>query len=250
MTKKTKEQLNILLLQIREDVETIDEEIDNFAKFGKLHRSQIIPLNAFQRPDFTLEELPPFDALFVGGSSDASVLEPERFPFVLACQGLIRHCYDKGIPTFASCFGFQLAVVELGGEVILDKENMEMGIISVTLTDKAIDDPLLKGLPETFYAVSGHKERASRLPRECVNLGQSERCPFHLFTIENKPFYGFQFHPEVDKHTLRTRLTRYAHHYVEDEETVRAILQEARQETPISNQLVERFINHIVLYPE
>lgn len=247
MNAKKREDLKILLLQIRQDNETIHEEIANFASFGHLQEEQLYSLNAFEHPNFSVEDLPQFDALFVGGSSDASVLEPERYPFVLACQRLIRHCYEKSIPTLASCFGFQLAVIELGGQVILDKDNMEMGIVTVSLTDQARNDPLLKGLPSSFYAVSGHKERALSLPHDCLNFGSSEKCPFHLFSIKGKPFYGFQFHPEVNRKTLHTRLTRYAHHYLEDKAVLKKIIEESTVETPVSNALVKSFVDRIIL---
>lgn len=247
MNQKSRDELKILLLQIREDETTMLEEFYEFVQYAQLREEQITKLNTYERENFPPEVIDGYDALFVGGSSDASVLKPDDFQFVHDCKTLLRHCYDKHIPVLASCFGFQLAVEELGGKVILDKDNIEMGIHDITLTDRAKDDPLLFDCSPVFPAVSGHKERAASIPEDAIVLGYTEICPYHIIKFVNKPFYGFQFHPEVDRKDLITRITRYQNRYLDNADSLQAIIDGATCETTEANDLVAKFIDRIIL---
>jgi len=244
---KKREDLKILLMQIREDEITLQEEIHEFMRYGDLEREQITLLNVFNSPDFASNIIDDYDALFVGGSSDASVIELHAYPFVSECKGLMRYCFDNDVPVFASCFGFQLAIEEFGGSVILDKDNMEMGIYEIFLNDAASDDPLLCDTPKSFYAVSGHKERANKIPNNAIALGHSQLCPFHIVRLKDKPFYCFQIHPEVDRDDLIKRITRYRKRYFEDEAELQRMMDHSVQPTPHANALVKKFIDRFVL---
>jgi GMP synthase (glutamine-hydrolysing) len=81
-----------LLLQIRRDPQVQAEEYASFLAHGGLRPEQLKTLDVFATPHFGPEVLEGCAALFVGGASDASVLEPERYPFVPAGIELLRHC--------------------------------------------------------------------------------------------------------------------------------------------------------------
>src|SRR3989338_5646768 len=246
MARKQKAELKILYLQIRDDAETREEELLEFVRFSGLSRDQFTVLNVFDTPRFEPDVMRGHDALFVGGSSDSSVLEPGKYPFVEDSKRLLIYCDERSIPVFASCFGFQAATEALGGNIILDKDRMEMGRYEITLTDEMKDDPLFRDTPHTFWAVSGHKERAERLPASSVAMASSPRCPYHGFKLIGKPFYAFQFHPEVDKHDLIARIIRYKERYLDDDGQLQKIIDTA-VETPEANALVHKFIDRIVL---
>ncbi len=233
---KSRDNIKILLLQIREDEETMLEEFYEFVQFSELHEDQVSKLNVYEHETFSKEIVDDFDALFIGGSSDATVRDEETYRFVKCCRRLIRYCYEKNLPVLASCFGFQLAVKELGGEVILDKDNMEIGMYELMLTSKAKDDPLLYDYPEVFHVVSGHKERALTIPKDTTLLAYTELCPYHLIKFTDKPFYGFQFHPEVDRKDLIARIKRYQERYLDESETLQKIIDGAIYETTYSNR--------------
>jgi GMP synthase (glutamine-hydrolysing) len=245
MTKERLE-LKILLLQIREDEFTRKEELNEFVRYGQLTAEQFTSLNVFDTPYFEPNCIDDYDALFVGGSSDASVLRPNEYPFVKDTKELLTYCLAKDIPVFASCFGFQVVVEALGGKVILDKEHMEIGAYSMQLTEAAKDDLLLHDTPNGFLAISGHKERAVSLPEGAILLASSELCPYHALKMAGKPFYGFQFHPELDKDDLASRLTRYCDRYLEDDGLLKQIIDNL-QDTPESNQLIKKFIDRVIL---
>ncbi|MCG8607664.1 type 1 glutamine amidotransferase [bacterium] len=237
--------LRVLLLQVREEAQVRKEEHETFAKYSGLAEQQIEVLNAFDTPDFAPRVVDGYDALLVGGASEASVLESEKYAFLQPAKSLLQYCVDKQIPVFASCFGFQLAVVAFGGAVIRDETDFEMGTIPISLTEAAVDDPLFNDTPDGFVAVSGHKERALTPPDGCEMLAYTDAC-CHAFRVTGKPFWGFQFHPEVDVEILAERLTIFRQHYLESEEHLQRVLNSLSQ-TPESNKLLKKFVDRVLL---
>jgi len=162
-----------------------------------------------------------------------------------ACEALIRYCLARAVPVFASCFGFQLAVQVLGGEILRDGEDFEMGTLPISLTAAAAQDPLFSDIGDGFLAVAVHKDLAAVAPPGCEMLAYTERC-CHAFRVLGKPFWAFQFHPEVDRATLVERLTAYKSQYTRDDQHLAWIL-DATHDTPDSNGLVRRFVERVLL---
>lgn len=237
--------LRILLLQIRENQTVRQEELESFARFGGVSTDQIDIWNVFDAPEFSPKIIEGYNALFVGGASEASVSEPELYPFIECGKSLLLHCITNSFPVFASCFGFQLAVVALGGSLVKDTKDFEQGMCPLSLTTAAKTDPLFCDVPEDFYAVSFHQESALTLPKECELLAYTKKC-MHAFRVPEKPFWAFQFHPELDKQTLIERLSVYRDNYLEGPDHFDRVV--ARfVETPESNQLVKKFLERVVL---
>ncbi len=245
---KAPDQLKILLLQIRDGVQVRREEHRSFADYCGIAPEQIDILNVFDTPDFPLTVTDNYDALFVGGASEANVLQPDQYPFVAQCQQLLRHCADNGKPVFASCFGFQLAVLALGGEILSKDVGFEMGTLPITLTDAAADDQLYHDTQNGFHAVSVHRQYAEEVPQSCQVLAYTDEC-IHSFKVKGKPFWAFQFHPEVDRATLVERLTFYKAHYTDGDDQLDRVLDSA-VDTPESNVLVRKFVERILLAGE
>ncbi len=242
---KQRHQLRVLLLQIRQDPLTKAEELASFARYCQLGLDQFSVLNVFDTPHFDPQVLDGMDALIVGGSSDASVLHPERYPFVPDCEALLREAIVRKLPTFCSCFGHQLAVTALGGRVIHDDTDYEMGCVPIYLTEAGQQDPLFRDTPSPFMAVSVHRERAPEVPQQAQLLAYTQACS-HSFKIKDAPFYTTQFHPEVDKQILIERLTLYAAKYTEGAGQLKQVL-DAAVETPESNALLTKFVDRILL---
>lgn len=242
---KKRSELKILLLQIRDHERIKEQEHDSFADYAKLHRDQIDILNVFEQPHFGPEVLNGYDALFVGGASEASVLQPDVYPFIHSSSELLRACLDCDMPVFASCFGFQLVVVALGGSIIATPEDFEMGTLPISLSETAKDDPIFKDTPDGFLAISVHKEKALQPPENCELLAYTDAC-CHSFRVKGKPFWAFQFHPEVDRNCLIERLTIYQHKYTEGDGHLEEVLDNT-QDTPESNRLVEKFVDRVLL---
>jgi GMP synthase (glutamine-hydrolysing) len=238
-------ELKILLLQIRDQSRVRTEEYESFISYSGLAPYQIDILNVFDTPVFDSGVLNGYDALFVGGASEASVLEPDKYPFVESGIRLLQFCVEHNVPVFASCFGFQLAVLALGGKIIRDKQGYEMGTIPIQLTELANDDPVFADISDGFHAVSVHKERAVTLPDNCELLAYTDACA-HAFRVKNSPFWAFQFHPEVDQATLIERLTFFKSEYTNGDDHLDKVLA-AAVETPESNSLVRKFVDGVLL---
>lgn len=237
--------LRVLLLQIRDSELVRQEELASFIAYSGLHDCQIDVLNVFDTPHFSGDVMRGYDSLFVGGASEASVMEPDVYPFVESSVALLQYCLSLDIPVFASCFGFQLAVLALGGRIVRDQSNYEMGTPSINVTAAGRRDILFHDCPDSFPAVSVHKERAPELPATCELLADTPACP-HAFKVDEKRFWAFQFHPEVDRATLVERLTHYKDKYTDDDGHLQETLDNA-VDTPESNVLVRKFVERVLL---
>jgi len=234
-----------LLLQIRDEPRVRQEEYASFISYSGLARSQIDILNVFDTPNFLPKVIAGYDALFVGGASEASVLESEKYSFVRNGEELLLYCMDKEIPVFASCFGFQLAVTALGGMLMRDEKDFEMGVVPIKLTKAAKKDPLYHDTPNPFLAIAVHRERTLKSPDGCETLAYTDSC-IHSFRITGKPFWAFQFHPEVDKATLIERLTIYKDKYTENDEHLKEVLSNVK-DTPESNHIIGKFVDRVLM---
>ena len=242
---EAKKNLKILLLQIRDNRNVRVEEHQSFANFSKIELHQIEILNVFDTPSFKPNLIDNYDALYVGGASEANVLEPEKYPFIKNCIELLRYAAEISKPTFASCFGFQLAVLSFGGIILNKDKDYEMGTVKISLTDKAKSDLVYQGIQDRFPAVSVHRQYASTIPEPLEILAYTGQC-VHSFKYKNKPLWAFQFHPEVDRDTLVKRLTIFSRHYTANAEHLKEVLGSA-VETPESNILLGNFVERVLL---
>ncbi len=242
---KTRQQLKILLLQIRDGEQVRREEHHSFAEYCGVKLHQIDILNVFDTPEFPESIADDYDALLIGGASEANVLKPDQYGFIQGCQNLIQHCAETAKPVFASCFGFQLAVLALGGQILNRNIGFEMGVIPIRLAANAAADLLYHDTPDKFSAVSVHRQYADTLPPGCQLLAYTDQC-VHSFRLKGKPFWAFQFHPEVDKATLIERLTFYKSHYTEGDGQLEQVLNSA-VDTPEANILLRKFVDRVLL---
>lgn len=241
--------LKILLLQARNhgDLAKIEER-QSFACKAGLDVSQIVPHDLLSGPP-SLAQLRRYDALMVGGAGDYYVSK-QNLPGFFEVLDLLREVVAHGHPTFASCFGFQLMVKALGGEIIYDPEGMEVGTYELALTPAGQQDELLGTLPPRFQAQLGRKDRANRLPDGCVNLAFSRRAPFQAIRIPGKPIWATQFHPELSGKENRTRFQRYLDGYASvmsaDE---RAVALSRFKESPQTETLISQFLTLVFGQP-
>jgi GMP synthase (glutamine-hydrolysing) len=204
--------LRILLLQARDDDDPMrEEEVLSFAEKSRLTPEQFDQHDMLSGPP-ELSRVLDYDAMMVGGSGDYYVSK-RNLPAFDELLDLLAEVVAAGHPTFASCFGFQLLTVALGGEIVHDAEGTEVGTYAVSLTGAGRKDPLLGSLPPSFMAQLGRKDRAARLPEGVANLASSELCPHQAFRVPGQPVWATQFHPELDKQTNKDRFMRYLDGY-------------------------------------
>lgn len=107
------------------------------------------------------------------------------------------HCdpeiWNLGIPILGVCYGMQLMVQQLGGEVERAKR-AEYGKASLF-----IDDPtdLLTNVEEGSTAWMSHGDSCTTLPEGFKILAHTENTECAAIAEHNRKLYGVQFHPEV-----------------------------------------------------
>lgn len=202
----------ILLVQARDaDDPMREEEVLSFARRTGLERDRFRTVDLLDGPP-RIRDLLACDAVMVGGSGDYYVSRGD-LPDQHGTLEALGELADRGHPTFASCFGFQLLVAALDGEIVHDPAAMEVGTVEIRLTDEGRQDPLLGRLSDVFPAQTGRKDRATGAPPGALHLASSERCPVHAIRIRDRPVWATQFHPELTGEENRARFLRYLDGY-------------------------------------
>ena len=101
--------------------------------------------------------------------------------------------WNLGIPVLGVCYGMQLMVQQLGGEVTRAKR-AEYGKASLL-----IDDPtdLLTNVEDGSTMWMSHGDSCQALPVGFETLAHTENTPCAAIADHQKKLYGVQFHPEV-----------------------------------------------------
>lgn len=107
------------------------------------------------------------------------------------------HCdpeiWQLGIPVLGVCYGMQLMVQQLGGQVVR-AERAEYGKASIL-----IDDPtdLLTNVEDGSTMWMSHGDACKSLPEGFEILAHTENTPCAAIADHDRKLYGVQFHPEV-----------------------------------------------------
>ncbi|MCP3957212.1 MAG: type 1 glutamine amidotransferase [bacterium] len=241
-----RDQARILLLQARgPDDPAKGEEVRSFAARCGIGADKITPWDLIEGPP-SMSEIRRHDVLMVGGAGEFYVSK-SNLPYFDQTLDHLREVVEFGFPTFASCFGFQCMVVALGGEIVYDSGNMEVGTFDVSLTEEGRSDELFGSLPETFQAQLGRKDRAAGHWDGVVPMAFSERCPVQALRIPGKPVWASQFHPELDREANLGRFERYLDGYaaVMSPEELEATI-DGFGDSPEVNQLLKRFLGLVL----
>src|SRR4051794_34157496 len=120
------------------------------------------------RPDISVDELRAKKVkgvILSGGPS--SVYEPNA----PTCDPRL---FDLGVPVLGICYGMQLGVQLLGGQV---KPNAAREFGRAKLTVRS-DDRFLRGLPESTTVWMSHGDQVHELPANFIALATTPTCPF------------------------------------------------------------------------
>ncbi len=103
---------------------------------------------------------------------------------------------EAGIPILGICYGFQLLVRDLGGEVARTGTG-EYGAAALRRTESGPDGVLLAGLPEAQQVWMSHGDTAVRAPDGFTVTASTPGTPVAAAENPSRGWYGMQFHPEV-----------------------------------------------------
>ncbi|RLE28739.1 MAG: type 1 glutamine amidotransferase [Acidobacteria bacterium] len=235
----SRDHLRLVLVQIRDHRESLMQERSAFIERCLVNVDQFDFINIVEHPQLRWQDVESAHAVLIGGAGGYSVIGDH--PFSPYLRDVVSRLIDEDRPVFGSCWGHQFMARAMGGEVIVDRENSEVGSFEISLTEKGSNDPLLETLPPSFFVQLGHNDRVSRLPEGWVELAASEKCPNQIIRLEGKPVYGTQFHSEMNEDRLRERLQVYLQEYVPDPEGFEELMARLRP-SPQADCILDRFL--------
>ena len=97
-------------------------------------------------------------------------------------------------PILGICAGHQFMAKFFGGSAEPSKIP-EFGKVELTLLK---EDILFEGVPKKSIVWESHNDEVTVLPKLFDRLAESENCKIQAMRHKKKPFYGLQFHPEVE----------------------------------------------------
>jgi GMP synthase (glutamine-hydrolysing) len=134
----------------------------------------------------------PFEELDVDGlvlSGGAGSTAGESVP------GKIDDYLEKAdFPILGICFGHHYLSLHFGGKTGL-ADNPEFGRMEIVVDQ---EDELFTGIPKTFNVWESHNDEVKELPKDFIGLAHSKSCSVQAMKHTKRPYYGVQFHPEVE----------------------------------------------------
>ena len=225
--------LPFLLLASRAEDAAADDEYAAYLRYGGLEERELrrVRLEAAPLPDLDLAD---YSGVIVGGSPFTSSDPPEQKSPVQhrverELSGLLDVLVARDFPFLGACYGVGTLGTHQGA--VIDRTYGEpLGGVEIELTGAGLEDPILKGMPGSFTAFTGHKEACTALPPHAVLLARSAACPVHMFRIRTN-LYATQFHPELDVDGLVTRIDIYRNAGYFPPESAGELMENARQFT-------------------
>lgn len=236
----------LLILQLRPEDETSDNEFSAILKYGGLQTHEIQRLRIEHTGIPSDLRLDDYSAIIVGGSPfDISTPEYKKSPIQKKIEADFRSLFDQIItrdfPFLGACSGNGLLGSYLGSP-ISSRHREPVSCATVTLTDEGKHDPLLTGFPDQINVLLGHKEACDEVPVGSTLLLTGAACPVQMFRIGSN-VYATQFHPEGDCEGFTLRIQIYRHHgYFQPHEADELIKAVCRAETPYAQQILHRFV--------
>jgi len=108
----------------------------------------------------------------------------------------LKEYLELGRPILGICLGHQVLALLKGGAVG-PSPKPEYGDVTIYVDD---EDDILKGLSPKFRAWESHNEEVIREPPNSKVIAHSDNTRVQALKYYDGPFYGVQFHPEV-QHT-------------------------------------------------
>ena len=129
------------------------------------------------------------DGLVLSGGAPRVGYDPGKLG---ACSDYLD---DGNIPILAICVGLQFMALYFEGEVG-SSESPEFGRTEIEVIE---EDTIFKGVPQHFVAWTSHNDHVRVLPEGFRATARSAHCPVQAVDHEARPWFGTQFHPEVEQ---------------------------------------------------
>ena len=130
----------------------------------------------------------------------------------------------------------------LGGEVVTNRSRAEVGTLWLELTPEGKKDPVFGPLGDRFQVQIGHEDIVTKLPEEATLLASSSSVQNEAFRFDDKPTYCTQFHPELDRDGIITRIAEYPAYLPLTGHDTLEEFSAATPETPETEAILRRFV--------
>ncbi len=138
-------------------------------------------------PNTTPFEKLDVDGLVLSGGAGSTVGE--------SVPGKIDDYLEKAdFPILGICFGHHYLSLHFGGKNGI-AEASEFGRMEIVVDE---ENEIFSGLPKTFNAWLSHNDEVKEVGEDFKILAHSANCKVEAIKYLKKPFYGVQFHPEVE----------------------------------------------------
>jgi len=97
-------------------------------------------------------------------------------------------------PVLGICVAHQYMATYFGGTAG-PAEISEYGKVELFVDN---ENELFNALPKKFFVWESHNDEIKKLTEDFLCLAHSENCKYQAIKHKKKPFYGVQFHPEVE----------------------------------------------------
>lgn len=237
--------LPFLIIQLRPEDETADNEFEAIKFYGGLSESDVVRLRV-EKSGLGQIDLASFAGIIVGGSPfDVSTATADKSDIQLQIESEFNRLFADIIgfdyPFLGCCSGNGL-LGSYCGTSISGKYAEPVGGVEVSLTDAGRRDPLLQGLPDSFRVLLGHKEACDSVPPGSVLLASSKTCPVQMFRIKEN-IYATQFHPEGDAQGFTVRVNVYKNHGYFPADSAQQLIASLKNEyTPDAHAILRRFV--------
>ena len=122
----------------------------------------------------------------------------EQHPWSVQIQRWLEQALPLRIPVLGVCYGHQLLVDLLGGEVAYNPKGRSLGSIALKFLPAAAHDSIFLNSETQRSVYVSHLQSVQRLPDDAVRLAYTEMDENHAFRYGDF-LWGWQFHPEWSK---------------------------------------------------
>ncbi len=177
------------------------EAFDPFGTLDPLLKREGIRIryiNFAREPD-ARPSLDSYDGLILMGG-EMAVYESHLYEHIRVEMALVEEALKRDLPVLGICLGSQIIAHVLGARVALHPVK-EMGWSKIRLTSAGSVDPVLGHFGTEEFVFQSHQD-SFQIPAGAEHLAESDLCPPQGFRF-GKHVYGFQFHLEIDRPTIR-----------------------------------------------
>jgi GMP synthase (glutamine-hydrolysing) len=236
----------VLIIQLRPEDDTSDNEYLTILKYGELSEEQTKRLRIEKNgipDDLSIDD---YSAIIVGGSPFDISTPTEQKPVIqhkieADFKQLLSQVIEHDFPFLGACSGNGLLGSYLGTR-ISQRYREPVSCVSLDITEEGKQDPLLKGFPDQIDVLLGHKEACDTVPQGATLLMTGAICPVQMFRVGHN-VYATQFHPEGDKEGFILRIEAYKHNgYFKLHEVEELTQKLSQSSTPYAQQILKRFV--------